>query len=160
MKTFKRITGLVLTVAFLAALALPALAQTSPYNLGPQQPNFYRSDTNQFPFAMTGSPVTLTNVLKLTLRQDKGLSIFVSAHATTNSTAATTLLYDVTANGINYTTFEPIAVTFALNGTNEVVFWTNFPASVVNNLRAIKCTSVNGPAGGVVDSLIYSYSGE
>jgi hypothetical protein len=161
------------------------MAQYAPYTLTPQQPNFYRSDTNGFPLsvggtigAVTGKALSYgTNSLKLTLRQDHGLSVFASITASNSTATACAVLpvtfgFDISPDGTNFTagTFPGLAppLTFTANlvvpasSTNTYIYWTNYPATVLNNLRAVQCTScTNAYTNGVkINWLYYSFSGQ
>jgi hypothetical protein len=182
-----RLTATIVTMSLAALSAFEALGQGStPYNLAPQQPNFYRSDTNAFPLSVGGTYGTVigkalsygTNSLKLTLRQDHGLSAFASITASNSTSTACAILpvtfgLDVSPDGTNFTAGSYPGVAPALtcsanlivaaSSTNTYVYWlTNFPVSLLNNLRAVQCTScTNSYTNGIkVNWLDYSYSGQ
>ena len=165
-------------LACLAALALedvnqPAEATGQVYPSA--APNFYRLDTNAIS-ALTltnGANVTFppdgTNSLEISIRQDHGLSVFVQVISTNALSVAETLHWDTSFDGniTNGTTTGPIAFTVPANfvGTNE--YWTNFPASYLNNISTIQLTScTNAAVGGGntntvrIGRLAYSYSGQ
>lgn len=180
-KTHFKKSGLMIALAMvglLAALLVPeASGQNSAYSLAPQQPNFYRSDTNAFPCtlsATTGASnyvASSTNSLKLTLRQDKGLSMFAQITVTNTSTATSGVVqfsFSPSWDGLtnHFTTTPPlvwaIPVTVAATSTNTYVFWTNWPSSTLNNVRCIQCVQVTNTIGlaTTVNGLTYSYSGQ
>ena len=182
--------GLALSLA--AALAVGTFtaesmaADTTPYNLSPQQPNFVRTDTNSFPLFLSNATATNPPTpLNLTLRQDKGLSLFVSITITNTNASAQTfttpLYFDVSPDATNnFTTTTPATSvggppalawvptwTVAASTTNKtLVAWTNFPATFLNNVRMLhlgQMTNAWGSTAGVgisVPWLKYSYSGQ
>ena len=123
MKTLKT---LLLATAVLSMAAIGLQAQPGPYSYAPQQPNFYRSDTNAFPLTLTSS-VTYsnltaggTNSLKQTVRQDKGLSLFPTitvyntGGAITGGATNLTFAFTVTPDGTHYVTPAPLIMTVPL----------------------------------------------
>jgi hypothetical protein len=159
---FGQMLLIIVTAGLLGAVLMPrkVVAQTTPYNLGPQQPNFYRPDTNAFPITFTNSQtLILTNQYKLTIRQDRGLSIFVGMSPATNSGNAVVGL-DVTYDGIGYTTNQPLYVVAPFN---QALFWaTNFGRDVLNNVRGVKASTVIVTNAGpnTITKFVYSWSGQ
>lgn len=173
MKLFKSLGAAILSAALLlvASFEAPAQNSSSPYQLAPQQPNFYRTDTNAFPLSITnnGVTVTVTNGLKLTVRQDTGLSFFVGTLSTNGlQTNSATIYFDVSYDGTNFTTTRPLSVTAPINGTNAALYWTNIPAPVYNGIdsfRALTVSAVSIAGSGTtnvnsITKLVYSYSGQ
>ncbi len=170
-------------------------AQAQAYQLNPQQPNFYRVDTNAgiFPLTLTnggaanwvytanGSISGLNQPTNapyvLTLRQDKGLAVFVTVISSNSQGGLATIGFDVTPDRVTETTTQPLkfavptanysnnlALTSGILTTNT--YWTNWPAAVLSNLRTIQATTVTnaliggGPTTNSVNiQLRYSYSG-
>ena len=172
MKFTKHFTASLAAFTLTASLAL---AQYSPYGLTPQQPNFYRSDTNAFPLVLAASAGTnytagTTGSLSLTLRQDVGLSMFLSVTApnsgTNTSNGVVSVWFNVTADGTNYTTTSPIvwtqSITVPAGSTNTMVGWTNFPNTVLNNIRKVQITQLTNTCGVPItfNWFKYSYSGQ
>lgn len=156
-------------IGLLMALTLSARADnTQPYAFAPQQPNFYRLDSAAFPCVLTNGgslvfPAGGTNSLKLPVRQDKGLSFFVRMGTTNPSTGSATLKWDLTPDGTNYTTSQPLQwVITPGNSTTNGLWWTNIPPAVLNNVRAIQLTgfSNNFTNWWWGTNLWYSYSGQ
>lgn len=175
-------------IALVAAITIPAFIvradNTSPYALAPQQPNFYRFDTNTssyalqtnttvfFPHGWTNGFGPNTNVLNLPLRQGQGLSIFLITWQTNSISSASTstnytVSWDVTPDNTNYTFTgtggSPISLTSAMAGlgigTNVV--WTNIPSTALNNVRAIQPGKIVWTgSNNVFAQIIYSYSGQ
>lgn len=167
MKTSNYIYGAV--AAGLLAIGLVASLRADPpgpYALAPQQPNFYRSDTNAGPVALTnGQVVTFTNAMKLTLRQDKGLSIFTKIVSTNAVSVSETNTFVLSYDGSTFTTsptFTIVTPTLATAGTN--VAWTNIPPSTLNNVRCIMWSTAGMGAlatgTNVTAGVTYSWSGE
>jgi hypothetical protein len=156
-------------LALLAALTLPAMAQSSPYNLAPQQPNFYRQDTNAFPMTLTnsGAATFTTNSLKLTVRQGTGVSLFATVVSTNSSSSGVVLGFDTSPDGTNATTTEPITWTLPSNFIGTNTYWTNIDRAYLNNVRTFQMTTSTNKAVGtgntntvVVTKFWYSYSGQ
>ena len=168
-----------LIVIFIGGLS--AVAQnTTPYAYAPQQPNFYVQDTNWTPYYVTSTNLALLTLgqtnsgtygftLNKTIREDKGLSVFASLVApnATNNTVTTIYLgvtYDgVKSNGVpGALALPPITA----NGTTPVIVWTNFPASLRNNVRSVFVSGYTNTAGGgttnvlTISKLVYSWSGQ
>lgn len=167
-KTFAGLMGVVLALASVELAR--AQTTTGPYAIAPQQPNFYRADTNQFPMVIPPHTTTnLANPLTLTIRQGTGLSIFTGIMATNTPKFATTnatYLFDVAsgyAGDTNYTTFGALPfLSPAITASNYYVGWTNFSRTVLDNVRTIKCTSINNPDTNslTISNLVYSWSGQ
>lgn len=161
--------GIGLAALALAPLKCAAQGQTTPYAYGPQQPNFYRTDTNDFPVTLTNTATTATfytsNQFILTVRQDKGISLF-ETHAANSSTNQQTMTFtlDTTPDGTNWTTTGPITWSVTNNGTTSVTSWTNLPSTFISNVRKLKISSVTCPLGTtnslVVSKFWFSYSGQ
>ena len=148
-----------LLLALLAVLALwkTPKAQADPYSV--YQPNFYRQDTNATPLTLTNGqakvfPANGTNSYEQTVRPNTGLSVFVTV-VSSNSVGGTGKLgWDVTPDGNSYTTTQPLTFTFptaaAVTGALSTnTYWTNWPATVLNNVRQIQLTTAtNALVGG------------
>ena len=80
---------------------------------------------------------------EITLYRDRGLSLFSTAAATNASTALVTIRMDVSYNGSNWTTTTPLQWSYPLNGTTPVTAWTNFPPSVLDNVKKARVSSVS-----------------
>ena len=168
-----RLTGLILVICILgllAAIATPARAQVN-------QPNFIRSDTNAFPLLLTnGAAKTFTaggtNSYKLTLKQNTGLSVFVTVISSNPAAGNVGLGWDLAGDTNTITTTQPLkflvpaaAATTGTLCTN--VYWTNWPASVLSNVRYLQLTTATnalvggGPTTNSVSlQLKYSYSSQ
>jgi hypothetical protein len=168
-------------VGLLAALLVPQRAQGADYSLAPQEPNFYRLDTNACPITLvsgqssTNYTAGSTNSLRLTVRQDKGLSVFPqftcynAGGAVTGGATNLTFAYTVTYDGVKWVTgtaplIQTVPNICAATTTNGQMGWTNWSAPVLSNVRQIQLVGVtnNGPWVGqiVVTGLAYSYSGQ
>ena len=79
----------------------------------------------------------------ITLYRDRGLSLFSTAVGTNASTALVTIRMDVSYNGSNWTTTAPLQWSYPLNGTTPVTAWTNFPPSVLDNVKKARIASVS-----------------
>ena len=151
-----------LAVLLMAALAILALwkippAQADTFSV--YQPNFYRQDTNATPLTLTNGqakvfPANGTNSYEQTVRQNTGLSVFVMVVSSNSVGGSGKLGWDVTDDGSLYTTTQPLTFTFptaaAVTGTLSTnVYWTNWPATVLNNVRQIQLTTAtNALVGG------------
>jgi hypothetical protein len=80
---------------------------------------------------------------EITLYRDRGLSLFSTAVATNASTALVTIRMDVSYNGSNWTTTTPLQWSYPLSGTSPVTAWTNFPPSVLDNVKKARVSSVS-----------------
>ena len=169
-------TGLLLIICIiglLAAMILPATAQLAGTSITPQtgQPNFFYVDTNYPNFALTNNQTKTytaggTNTYIKTLRQNQGVGLFLAVWQT-NSVASTTTNYtvkwDTTGDGSTWTAGNgatPFTWTVPVTGgVGTNVYWTNLPASVVNNLRKVQATSVSTTASNnIYGALGYSQS--
>ena len=170
---------LLLTVSLTAACLQPVHAQlappagsTTPPNWLAQtgQPNFTKVDTNYAAFALTNNQTASytpggSNTTQITVRQNTGLTLMLAVWQT-NSVASTTTNYtvmlDTTGDGKTWTMGaggHPIAWTVSLAGAGAStnVYWTNIPASALNNVRKVQCTGVSTTASNnIFGSLLYS----
>ncbi len=171
--TLLQLVLVVAIIGLLAALLIPAQAQlASSTTIGFQtgQPNFFNLDTNSASFALTNNQTqTFTaggnNTYKKTIRQKQGLSLFLAVWQT-NSVASTTTNYtvklDTTGDGSTWTKGNgayPFTWTVSLTGAGAStnVFWTNIPATTLDNVRQVQCTSVGTTASNnVFGALGYS----
>ncbi len=174
-------------LAILAAAIVPAFVvradNTSPYALAPQQPNFFRVDTNASSYALQTNTTVLyphgwtngfaanTNVLNLTVRQNVGLSIFLIVWQTNSISSASTstnytVSWDTTPDNTNYTCgtgASPISLQCPMAGTGigTNVVWTNIPAASLSNVRSIQPGKIVWTgSNNVFAQVIYSYSGQ
>lgn len=159
-------------IAILAVMLLPAMAQSTPYSLAPQQPNFYRQDTTEFPLTLANAGAAAwsfgaTNSLKLTVRQDHGLSLFVRVASTNSTSSGVVAGFDVSPDGTNGTTTEPLQWTLPTGYIGTNVYWTNLSPDYLNNVRAIQLTTLTNKAVGSgntnsvqILNFWYSYSGQ
>ena len=170
------IAAAALAMVVLEDLNKPAEAQpTSPQVYPSAAPNFYRLDTNAISsLTLTnGQAVTFpgdgTNSLEISVRQDHGLSMFVQVVSTNALSSAVKLGWDLSYDGniTNGTTTGPLTWTLPANFVGTNTYWTNFPASFLNNIRTLQLTSAtNSLVGGGntntvrVTKLAYSYSGQ
>lgn len=84
----------------------------------------------------------------VSLYRDRGFALIATAVATNASEVGPLRLsFQFTGDGSNYTTTTPLTWTFALNGTNYVRAYTNFPAAVVDNIRFAKWTLTTNMLG-------------
>ena len=137
-----------------AFFALVPFAANAQYH-----PNLYRSLTlpsNSILVAGATSNYTAT----ATLRQGVGLSILADFWTTNASTAGVGFHFDISADGVNYTTTKPIKLVYPLNGTTPVRVWTNYAPKVLSNIRSIRLTSItNGHDASIwVSNVVISYS--
>ena len=165
-----------LLLAALLLLPVPAQAQGVP-GTTPYQPNFYRTDTNASPLTLTNGgaavfPQNGTNSIEQTVKQNTGLSVFVTVISSNSVGGTGKVGFDVTPDGTVYTTTQPLSLSFptaaAVTGTLATnVYWTNWPAATLNNVRQIQwTTATNALVGGgpttntVKYSVTYSYSNQ
>jgi hypothetical protein len=123
---------LLLLLAVLLTFATPTEAQMAEYRT-----NAFSGVTSTL---ATNASYTCTNST-VVLRKDRGLSIWAS-FVTTNTVATGNVTFNfVAGNGSVYGT-SLITATFPLNGTNTVIGYTNFPATVIGNARSLKLYSI------------------
>ena len=158
-------------IALLAASALPAWADT-PLTYPTGAPNFMTPDTNGFPLLLaanttTNFPANGTNSLEKYVRQDHGLSVFVTVISTNAGGTTETLGWDVTGDGTVYTANHPLTFAVPANFVGTNTYWTNWPATVLSNVRQIQLTTAtNALVGGGPTTnsatyyLRYSYSNQ
>ena len=151
--------GKVLLLALLVLLSwvIAPRAQAQPYSV--YQPNFYRQDTNATPLTLTNGqarvfPANGTNSYEQTVRPNTGLSVFVMVVSSNSVAGNSKLGWDVSHDGTIYTTTQPLTFTFptaaAVTGTLSTnVYWTNWPGTVLNNVRDLQLTTAtNALVGG------------
>lgn len=158
----RALKGLVLLVLLIMAfLAMPAWAAV-------QQPNYFIQDTNAFnPLLLTNNQTVTftpggTTSRQHTIRQGKGLTLFLET-VQTNSVASTTTNYitkfDISVDGTNFTTgvpAQPIVWTISfIGGASTNRFFTNLPPTVASNFREIQCTSASTTASNNVTSKLW-----
>lgn len=126
-------------LGLLAALGIPTLHAAENF-----QPNYWKNVlTNGAVFISPGQTFTLTNSAPFTLRQGRGLAVFPLWVGTNAGSVSNVILRaEVTADGTNYSTTQPYQTTNALNGTTATRPFFLFSAAQLNNVRAIKFTSV------------------
>ena len=168
---WKQITVLVMAAAALAVTQLSAMADPTALTYPTGSPNFSTPDTNAIPLVLTnGAGVTFpangTNSLEKAVRQDHGLSVFVTVVTTNAAVGGQTLGWDTSPDGTLYTTTQPLKWTLPANGAGTNTYWTNWPAAQLNNVRDIQLTTVTNAAVGTgntntatITKLIYSQSG-
>ena len=166
-----------LLMAALAILALWEILPAQADTFSVYQPNFYRQDTNATPLTLTNGqaatfPAGGTNSYKQTVRQNVGLSVFVTVISSNSVGGTGKLGFDLTPDGTVYTTTQPLTFTFptaaAVTGTLSTnTYWTNWPSTVLNNVRQIQLTTATnalvggGPAtNSATINLRYSYSNQ
>ena len=95
--------------------------------------------------------------------------MFVQVVSTNALSSAVKLGWDLSYDGniTNGTTTGPLTWTLPANFVGTNTYWTNFPASFLNNIRTLQLTSAtNSLVGGGntntvrVTKLAYSYSGQ
>jgi hypothetical protein len=183
LKKDKRFTfslfGLLLVLAIIALLSAcftPTQAQLTPTTYPDGAPNFNTPDNFATPLTLTNGqavafPANGTNSLEKVIRQDHGLSVFVTVISSNGIGGNDTLTWDVTPDSTVYTTTHPFSWTFPTAASAPAtlttnVYWTNWPAAVLNNVRGIQLTgATNALVGGgpttnsVTLKLSYSQSG-
>lgn len=140
--------GMAAIVASLAILTFCSDSQAAdpPYSISVAQPNFFRVDNVSWQnFTFTNGQArtftaNATNTLELTLPQDSGISIFVTTICTNANGTAQLLGWDVSADGTNFTSNRPLKFSVPGNATGTNTYWTNVPATFLNNLRSIQLT--------------------
>ncbi len=173
--TLAQLLLIVAIIGLLAAFMQPAQAQgLVALNYPKGSPTFFTADTNAASFALTNNQTqTLTaggtNTLIKTLRQGKGLSLFLTVWQT-NSVASTTTNYtvgfDVFGNASTWTrgngaTPFTWTVPLAGAGASTNTFWTNLPPSVLDNISAIQATKTSTTASNnIFGQLNYSQSAQ
>jgi len=161
----------------LAAFLLPQVKAQGVPGTTPYQPNFYRTDTNASPLTLTNGgaavfPANGTNSIEQTVKQNTGLSVFVTVISSNSVGGTGKVGWDVTYDGTVYTTTQPLSFSFptaaAVTGTLATnTYWTNWPAATLNNVRQIQwTTATNALVGGgpttntVKYTVTYSYSNQ
>lgn len=144
--------------AILAVFAMPAQAQFGNGGLTTYQPNYLTIPTNitvsgvftnATSFSLTnGQYLAVTSGGTDVIRQNTGESIFASVTTTNAAATSATLYFDVTADGTNYTTFHPFALTIPTPGVGTFIGWSNYSTLVMNNVRNVKFTAATNAAVG------------
>jgi Tfp pilus assembly protein PilE len=160
------LTGLLLVcliISLLALCAMPAWSQPTALNYANNAPNTVSLDTNAFPLTLAASVGTNytangTNSLDKTIRQDHGLSAFVTVISTNASATTVTLGWDVTGDGMSYTTTRPLQWTVPSNFVGTNTYWTNWPNTTLNNLRQMQLTLATNNSAYTVKLVNLQYS--
>jgi Tfp pilus assembly protein PilE len=150
-------------ISLLALCALPAWSQPTTLTYANGAPNFVTPDTNAFPLTLAASAGTNytangTNSLDKTLRQDHGVSAFVTVISTNASATTVTLGWDVTEDGTSYTTTRPIQWAVPANFVGTNTYWTNWSSLQVNNLRQMQLTLATNNSAYTVKLINFQYS--
>ena len=143
-------------ISLLGPLALRAPAQGIT---NVTQPNWYKSYTVVVPGYTTNSYVTnvpavnmmgtnaVTNLVTVpltnfqdVLRMNAGEALWLSASASNTATATVTAGFDLTPDGFTWTTGQPLSESATLNGTNQVMTYTNNSSFALNSARKIALT--------------------
>ena len=158
-------------LAFIAALALvllPALLLfpllTPTHSLQAEQ-DIGLTTIGTFgnvPSTMTASSTSNVNSGVILVRQHRGIAIVPAFTGSGASTLNVTFKWDVSADGTNYTTTQPLSLVVPANGTNAVIAYTNVPATYLNNVRYLRVSSVaNGATNSLTGvSITYSYAND
>lgn len=107
--------------AFVQTLALPANA------IAPGNP----------PLFLPGQ----STVIALTPR--KGVALLASVATTNAGTGPVLFVFDLSADGTNYTTGQPITFAAPLNGTAGVIAFTNIGGPALDNVRFMRLTTIS-----------------
>lgn len=116
---------------------------------------------------LTNTTLCVTNATTNTINGDafyvrKNQGVGITAWLNTTNTAANDIVYftfTVSPDGTNYTTTTPFTNHVTLNGTTAVVAFTNWPATLLNNVQYMRLKSI-GTAGTNslwISNLWYSY---
>jgi hypothetical protein len=163
-KRFARGTGLlllpliILTAAVLFLPEQPGQAQTSTGGAGEVTWGSFDGMPNGI-VGSTASNLTSTAIL---VRQNRGIAIFPSVTPCVAGSANVTFKFNVSYDGTNYTTHNPLTIlvgTASTNSSGVVLAYTNFPIACLDNARYLKLTAVqNGFASDVTNvTCVYSY---
>jgi hypothetical protein len=129
MKSITKRIGL-MTIAMLAALAMPALADVGVIDMGV---------TNKFTANYT-TTANMGNSVKLTKNDTVGVQVAVQGDAA--GTGAITATFARSLDGTTWETAPRFTMACALNGTTAVVQYTNFPNTIIGPVGYIKLISV------------------
>ena len=72
------------------------------------------------------------------LYKGRGFSAFAKTAGTNAALipgVTNTITFDVSFDGTNWSTASPLALVSVFNGTTNVIAWTNFPPTLVDNVR-------------------------
>jgi hypothetical protein len=78
----------------------------------------------------------------INLRQGRGVALSVRFVAADAGTSNITFGFDVSLDGTNYSTTQPVSIVATANGTNTVQTYTNVPASWLDNAQKMRLTKV------------------
>lgn len=121
-----------------AFVALAAMASAAGY-----EPNFHAAvDIPSAPTVIAASSTSNIVTSPITVRQGSGQAFFATINHTNASTATATFHFDVSYDGSTFTTTQPLKFAVVGNGTTAVVGYTNFPPSVLDNVRQIKLSAI------------------
>jgi hypothetical protein len=82
-----------------------------------------------------------------TIYRDRPVGIFAHLTSTNSNTDPISLNFDVAASGTNFTTTHPFVWTITPDGTNRLVYATNFPASLLDGVKNVRLTSADNTGG-------------
>lgn len=132
-------------------LPFTARAQSQPLKFG--------IITNQ-PALILGSMTSNVNSGTFYVREGKGVAILAKFAGTNAATVNTlTVKFDVSHDNTNWSTLTPLTLSAAINGTAQVIAFTNFTPLLLDNVRFMRVKSIqNGDTNAMfVSNLTYSY---
>ena len=92
---------------------------------------------------IAGSGSATVTSSNITVYRGRGLAFFPNFAGTNAGTDTLTVGCDVTYDGTNWTTTQPISPTFTMNGATGVIGYSNVPASQLDNVLKLRVTKVS-----------------
>lgn len=134
-KQFRALAMIVLFIAGMAALMAPerAGAQVAPTTW---------STITNLPTQVLGAMTTNLNTGIIEVRKGRGLAVSPYFACTNASGSNVVLNFQVSIDGTNYTTLSGLSYTLPNSGTTAVRGFTNFPATVLDNVRFVRVGTI------------------
>ena len=148
----------VLTAVIIALLCLSFEARAQ------YQPNFWQNILTNGAITLTTGQISNTAAISkpITVRQGKGLAILPMLAGSGASTSPTWFFFDVTADGTNWTTTQPLSFSVNANGTTLQRGYNLFAYTALDNVRQIRLAqATNATAVTIgVTNIVVSYSNQ
>jgi len=107
------------------------------------------TNTTALTFSYTGTNYdrTASGAVIIPVYRGRGVAFFGSIQDAPNTNAVVTFGLDLSYDGTNWTTTQPIRFTGTCNGTNASVFYTNVLADVLDNAMFARLATITGNTG-------------
>lgn len=151
MKLSGTLLGIILCITAVALFFIGPSAQA-------QSPKWGSWTTNTT-ISVASSNTLSINSAPQYVRKTQGMAIMPAFAGTNTGTANVAFTFAVSPDGTNYNSTSDFTLTVAMNGTNAIIGYTNWPALYLDNVRYIRLKSIyNYHTNNVfVSNIWYSY---